>query len=83
VIAAADVTEHPRLSKEVRLGLPEASSKRRWLWPVVGVSAAVVVSAAIAGIVVGARGTDYRDNGRALCAGQSGCSVITLSVSIK
>jgi len=42
----------------------------RWLWPVVGVSAAVVAAVAVTlGITLGR--TDYTDRGRATCSGPS------------
>jgi hypothetical protein len=84
-VAAADVTVAGGLSVPVRLTELAALSvdekqepRRRWLWPVVGVAAALVVAAVVLTAVL-VRPADFSARGRDLCTGQSGCAVIDLA----
>ncbi len=56
----------------------QESPRRPWLWPVVGVGAAVVVAAIITSVVLTTGGTDFRGKARASCTAP-GCDLVDLT----
>lgn len=53
----------------------ESSQRRRWVWPVVGVGAAVVIAAIVTGIVVAVSAKDYAHDAHQFCTGRADCTV--------
>jgi hypothetical protein len=70
------VVKNPPIGKSSPIvGTAPPPPSRRWLWPVVGVGAAVVVAAVVTGLVLAFGSTDWSQKGRDSCG--MGCVLLT------